>query len=103
MIPVKEAVARAIEFAGNTLQPPAGLGQQVAVQAGLAQPWGSGIRLEEVELGKIGRNDAWLITLSLPDRAGLGSLGRREYKVFTVRCDNGEVVSMKIRELAGAQ
>jgi hypothetical protein len=103
MIPVKEAVAKAIEFANHTLQSSAGLGDRVAVQAGVAQPWGAGIRLEEVELGKVGRSDAWLITLSLPDRAALGSLGRREYKVFTVRCDNGEVVSMKIRELASAQ
>jgi hypothetical protein len=103
MIPVKEAVARAVEFASSRLQPPPGLGQQLTLQTGLGQPWGSGIRLEEVGLGKIGRNDVWLITLSLPDRAGLGSLGRREYKVFTVRCDNGEVVSMKIRELANAQ
>jgi hypothetical protein len=94
MLPIQQAVSKAVEFAENTLRPPS---------LGLTNPWTTGIRLEEVELGKIGPNDVWLITLSLPDRTGLGSLGRREYKVFTVRGDSGEVVSMKIRELANAQ
>lgn len=85
MIPVKDALGSAVEFASNMLDPPP-----------------KDLRLEEVEPGKTGRNDAWLITLSMQDRAGLGSLGRREYKVFTVRRDTGEVVSMKIRELASA-
>jgi hypothetical protein len=88
MIPVKEAVASAVEFAHNTLDPPPG-----------------DFRLEEVELGKTGPNDVWLITLSWPvEFTGLEFLrGRREYKVFTVRGDTGQVVSMKIRELASAQ
>jgi len=88
MITVKEAVASAVEFARNMLDPPP-----------------QDLRLEEVELGKIGPNDVWLITLSRPaDFTGLEFLrGRREYKVFTVRGDTGQVVSMKIRELANAQ
>jgi hypothetical protein len=97
MIPVKEAVARAIEFAENMLQPPA----DPLTPPGSVRPE---VLLEEVELSKDGPNDIWLITLSVPGRARpLASLGRREYKVFTVRADTGDVVSMKIRELAGAQ
>ena len=84
MITVKDASARAAEFAHTTMDP--------APQD---------LQLEEVELGKTGRIDAWLITLSMLNRR-LGSLGPREYKVFTVRGDTGEVVSMKIRELAHA-
>ncbi|MGO4883683.1 MAG: hypothetical protein ACLP59_23110 [Bryobacteraceae bacterium] len=85
MIAVKEAVGNAVEFARNMLAPPP-----------------QDLRLEEVESGKYDRVDAWRITLSMQDRAGLGSLGRREYKVFTVRRDTGEVISMRIRELASA-
>ena len=85
MITVKEAVAKAMEFA----------------QAMLAVP-ASEILLEEVELGKDGPNDVWLITLSAPGRAGIAVLSR-DYKRFIVRADTGEVVSMKIRELAGAR
>jgi hypothetical protein len=85
MITVKEAVASAVEFAGNVLEPPP-----------------QDLRLEEIEAGKADRIDAFRITLSMQDRTGLGSSGRRELKVFTVRRDTGEVVSMKIRELVGA-
>ena len=83
MITVKEAVAKAIEFA----------------QAMLGA---TDFLLEEVELGKRGPSDVWLITLSVAGRSGLATLGGREYKTFTVRASTGEVVSMKIRELAGA-
>ncbi len=86
MITVKEAVASAVDFASNMMDPPP-----------------KDLRLEEVELGKYNRIDAWRITLSMQDRTGLGSLGRREYNVFSVRRDTGEVASMKIRELAHAQ
>ncbi|MGA2742744.1 MAG: hypothetical protein ABSG65_35555 [Bryobacteraceae bacterium] len=43
-----------------------------------------------------------MITLSMSGRTTIGPSGSREYKVFTVRQDTGEVVSMKIRELASA-
>jgi len=85
MIPVKEAVARPIEFASNLL--------------GSSPP---DLRLEEVELGKTGPNDVWMIPLSMSGRTMIGPLGSREYKVFTVLQDTGEVVSLKIRELASA-
>jgi hypothetical protein len=73
--------------------------------------WGpertTGVRLEEVESTNVRGEDAWLITLSMispeellgPIAAALGR-GKREYKTFTVLKDNGEVKSMKIRELA---
>ncbi len=59
------------------------------------------LRLEEVELIEDGQ--FWLITLSYP-RAGLGELfgtdGPREYKVFKIQADTGEVKSMKIRKVS---
>jgi hypothetical protein len=57
----QEAVAKAIEFA----------------QAMLGA---TDFLLEEVELGKRGPSDVWLITLSVPGRSGLATLGGREYK-----------------------
>ena len=82
MIPVKLAVAKAVEFAEAMLG-------------------ASNILLEEVGLGKDGPNDVWMVTLSFPGRSGLAALGGREYKTFTVRGDTGEVTHMRIRELAG--
>ncbi len=99
MLPVKEATQRAIEFARTVLDP-----SRI-----------SGLRLEEVEMVKTEQGAAWLITLSMlqpPASAGaaLGDtldrvfgVGPREYKTFTVHGDTGEVLSMKIRELAGVQ
>jgi hypothetical protein len=58
------------------------------------------LRLEEVELTEDGQY--WLITLSYP-RVGLAQLfgndGPREYKLFKIRADTGEVKSMKIRKI----
>lgn len=58
------------------------------------------LRLEEVEQTDDGQY--WLITLSYP-RPGLGELfgndGPREYKVFKIRIDTGEVKSMKVRKI----
>ena len=73
-----------------------------------------GIRLEEVESTTVGGEDAWLITLSMviADEPANGFLqklrteglrtGSLEYKTFTVIKRDGEVRSMKIRELADA-
>jgi 23S rRNA G2445 N2-methylase RlmL len=89
MISVKDAVARAAEFAAGVLD----------------EPRRNDLRLEEVER----RDPHWLITLSMPSTSfNLGSLLHgasaqpRGYKTFTVDADTGEVLSMKIRELAGA-
>jgi hypothetical protein len=66
----------------------------------------AGLQLEEVESANIGGDETWLITLSVIDPKAVPpifspSLGqRREYKVFTVFKENGQVTSMKIRELA---
>ena len=54
---------------------------------------------------------AWLITLSMVNTEGslgpinaaassFGASAKREYKVFTVAKDNGDVTAMKIREFA---
>jgi hypothetical protein len=64
----------------------------------------SDVRLEEVELSEDGRY--WLITLSFPPPASsvnsMLGIGRRDYKIFKVDRDSGEVLSMKIRELQHA-
>ena len=93
MASIKEAVENAVAFAKATL------GQERT----------AGIRLEEVESTTAGGEDAWLITLSMisPDEpildlAAAFGKGKREYKSFTVRKRDGEVLSMKIRELADA-
>lgn len=91
MVSIKEATANAIEFARAALGP-----ERTA-----------SVRLEEVESTRVGNEDAWLITLSMLNAdqpinslaAVLGN-GKREYKSFTVLKGNGEVTSMKIRELA---
>ena len=52
--------------------------------------------LEEVELSENER--FWFVTLGYP--APFGPFGKREYKVFKVKADTGQVVAMKIRESA---
>ena len=97
MVEVKTAVASAAEYAKEWL--------------------GSDkVFLEEVELSKRGDSAIWLITLSIPRRdeplaaRGWASVnlhpspaellyGRREYKVFEVDAETGEVRSMKIRDM----
>lgn len=73
----------------------------------------SDIRLEEVELSEDGQT--WHVTLSflrkakatgqpLVDALRVGSMGgtekTRDFKVLAVRAENGEVTSMRIRQLA---
>jgi hypothetical protein len=83
MLSVKEAAEKAAEFAVGVLD----------------EPRRTNLRLEEVEK----RGQHWLITLSMPSDNPLGFLAQhRDYKTFTVDADTGEVLSMKIRELAGA-
>ncbi len=91
MVSVKEAVAKAIEFAQSILEP-----DRI-----------SELHLEEVEMAKANGEDVWSITLSMP---GLPSplyplLGNRprEYKTFAVNSQTGQVLSMKIRELANTE
>ena len=87
MIGVKEAVAAARAFATELL------GDDTASQ----------VTLEEIELSSDDRY--WLVTLGFPGRLGpfesIASLREgRDYKVFKVSLDDGEVVSMKIRQAA---
>ena len=89
MASIKEAAENAVAFAKVTL------GQERTL----------GIRLEEVESTTVAGEDAWLITLSMirPDETPYILAipkGKREYKSFAVRKLDGEVTSMKIRELA---
>jgi hypothetical protein len=93
MASIKEATENAVAFAKATL------GQERT----------TGIRLEEVESGSMFGEDAWLITLSMigadepfNELTSAFGKGKREYKSFTVRKRDGEVLSMKIRELADA-
>jgi hypothetical protein len=91
MITVKEAALKAAEFAAGVLD----------------EPRREDLRLEEVE--KDGQ--CWLITLSMPSPLHplqsavlqmMDAVRRRDYKTFTVDAETGEVLSMKIRQLAGA-
>ncbi len=92
MVNIKQATANAVTFARESL------GESRA----------SGIRLEEIDSETVGGRDHWLITLSMLDidapgnhfAAITGMHGNREYKVFHVLKDTGEVTSMKVREFA---
>jgi hypothetical protein len=91
---IKDAVRNAIAFASESLGP-----ERTA-----------NIRLEEIESSTVDDRPVWLITLSNASQEPLDSIIRRglmagadperEYKIFTVTKDNGEVLSMKIRLLA---
>jgi hypothetical protein len=54
------------------------------------------VRLEEVELSEEEEGEFWYITLSWVDDPVSG----RAYKVFKIKADTGDVVSMKIRAVA---
>lgn len=64
----------------------------------------SDVRLEEVELSEDGK--FWMITLSFPLPSSLGIVylggGGRQYKLFKIDADTGEVLSMKIRDVSHA-
>jgi len=94
---IKDAVGRAIAFAIDSL----GTARTI------------NIRLEEVESSTVDDRPVWLITLSsalIPGAgpasvmremaAAMGAETEREYKIFTVTKDTGEILSMKIRLLA---
>lgn len=96
MVDLKAAVADAIAFAIDSL------GRERTAD----------IRLEEIESSTHDGRQVWLITLSnalveegplatwRAAAAELGAYTGREYKVFAVDKDTGEVLSMKIRPLA---
>jgi hypothetical protein len=94
MIDVKEAVARATQFAENVLGPDRTKGMQ----------------LEEVSRSSVNGQDCWLITLSMVRRSPLTQYavpellgtGHRDFKEFAVSAATGEVLFMRIRALADA-
>ncbi len=58
----------------------------------------SNVQLEEVELTEDGKY--WLITLSYPVQSEAGAIFlRRQYKIFKIDTETGEVLSMKIRKV----
>ena len=92
MVSIKQAFVNAAEFAASVLEP-----ERLA-----------DLRLEEVETAEVGGADVWLITVSMVRPSPINNAlafnykGVRDYKTFTVRKDTGEVLRMKIKELAGA-
>jgi len=94
MATIQEATAAAIQFAVSTL----------------GKDRTQGLRLEEVESGLVDGEEVWLVTLSMTEVAVLfeqygdafPGARRREYKVFSIRKKDGEVLSMKIRQIAAA-
>lgn len=87
MLEVKEAVKVATEY----------------IQTLFAEKQIPELRLEEVELSQDGQ--FWEVTLSFVVREptaylSLGDAARsREYKIFRVNAENGQVQSMKIRKV----
>jgi hypothetical protein len=56
------------------------------------------IRLEEVELSD--DRNFWFITLSYPDESNITILPpSKQYKIFKIDVETGEVLSMKIRQV----
>jgi hypothetical protein len=92
MVSIKQAFLNAGEFAARVLEP-----ERL-----------TDLRLEEVETAEVNGADVWLITVSMVRPSPINNplalpfTGLRDYKTFAVRKDTGEVLSMKIRELAGA-
>lgn len=93
MIDIKTAIANAMDFARNLLDP-----ERAA-----------DIRLEEIDSSHVDGDAVWLVTLSNPPKgsdsaralaAVLGANTSREYRVFTVLKTTGEILSMKIRLFA---
>jgi hypothetical protein len=93
MATIKEATENAAAFARETLGP-------ARTQ---------GLRLEEIVTESENGHDVWHITLSMVAEEYANTFAvlspsnpRRDYKVFTVQRNSGEVTSMKIRELSNA-
>src|SRR5215469_8235060 len=101
MISVQDAVRSAMSFAQTIL------GGANFDEAG-SIAWRVSPRLEEVGMGKRNGEDVWVVTMSVPDPDALpfvseNQVARRVYKKFTVDANSGEVLSIKIRELANAK
>ncbi|MBA3974882.1 MAG: hypothetical protein C0504_11775 [Candidatus Solibacter sp.] len=80
---------------------------QIAKRQGAELLGTTNLSLEEVERTKYNRRDAWMITLSHPlssvegPFAGLGRASR-DYKRFYIDMQSGELLAMKLREVAAA-
>jgi hypothetical protein len=59
--------------------------------------------LEEIERESYKGHEVWSITLSLPDEEAVGFAqlsNPRKYKRFLIDAETGELVAMKLREVA---
>jgi hypothetical protein len=86
MVDVKEAVAAAVAFMKDVLEPSRA----------------TDLLLEEVELSKSDGRQVWRVTISMPKPPGVLSnvlSGARDYKRLKVDAETGQVESMRIREL----
>jgi hypothetical protein len=90
MVTIQEAVRKAKEFA-----------------QGLFEVTPGDLRLEEIDSGTADGLPVWLITLSMPSGTRIsllraGQWNGRDYKTFAVTKENGDVLTVKIREFAAA-
>ena len=92
MVGIKEAVAKAIEYANEVLG-----GTRI-----------TGVLVEEVRSDVVKGNDAWLITVSIPKApsafspaasisAAFSSVDQRDYKTVVVDKDLGAFIELTIR------
>jgi hypothetical protein len=90
MVDVKQAVAAAVAFMKDVLEPSRA----------------TDLLLEEVELGRSEGRQVWRVTISMPKPTGVLSnvlSGARDYRRLKVDAETGQVQSMRIRELAEAR
>lgn len=74
---------------------------QIAKQKAVEMLNQSPINLEELERETYKGRDVWSITLSFQREPSIFPLGEpREYKRFLIDAETGELVAMKIREVA---
>ena len=91
MIGMKEAVAKAVEYA----------------EIALGNTRTTGVLLEEIRSDEVKGHDAWLITISIPKPqsaiAALTARDPRDYKTIVVNKDTGEFVELTIRTPLASQ
>jgi hypothetical protein len=89
MLDVKQAVAAAVAFMKDVLEPSRA----------------KDLLLEEVELARADGRQVWRVTISMPTPVVLSNVlsGSRDYKALKVDAETGQVQSMRIRELTEAR
>ena len=98
MIGIKEAVAKAVEYA----------------EIALGNARTAGVLLEEIRSDVVKGHDAWLITISIPRpqsamspaasiSAAFAARDPRDYKTVVVNKDNGDFIELTIRPVLASQ